>query len=145
MLLLIAASARMLMMSRRTQRANRRFDRLFKAVPIPIVLIKDGVFTDCNAAAAHALGFSSRQDIIGKSPADLSPPRQADGQDSAIKAGEILQSVLAGEQTRFDWIHLHTDGSQRTIEVSLLPLDTSSRRHILGVWHDITERDRAHQ
>ena len=42
-------------------------------------------------------------------------------------------------------VHLHTDGSQRTIEVSLLPLDTSSRPAILGVWHDIIERDRAHQ
>ncbi len=144
-LLLMAASTRMLIMSRRTQRANRRFDRLFKAVPIPIVLIKDGVFTDCNTAAARAFGLESRQDIIGKSLVELSPAVQADGQNSAVKAGQILDKALDGKQTSFDWIHLHADGSQRTIEVSLLPLDTSGRRHILGVWHDITERERAHQ
>ncbi|HRQ57721.1 MAG TPA: PhnD/SsuA/transferrin family substrate-binding protein [Azoarcus taiwanensis] len=145
MLLLLAATSRIFMMGRRTQRANHRFDQLFKTVPTPILLIEDGVFTDCNAAAVHALGFSDRSELIGKSPYELSPAQQADGEDSAIKAKRILDKVLEGEPTRLDWIHLHTDGSERTIEVSLSPLDTSSERHILCAWHDITERDRSHR
>lgn len=145
MLLLIAASVRIFVTGRRAQRANRRFDRLFRTVPMPIVMIKDGVFTDCNTAAAQSLGFTDRRDVIGKSPDEVSPQRQADGEESAIKCRRILTGVLAGEPASFDWNHLHTDGSERTVAVSLQPLDTSSKRHILGVWHDITERHRALQ
>lgn len=143
--LLLLIGARMFMLGRSAQLANQRFNQLFSTVPTPIVVLDNGVFTDCNPATLKALGCADKSHIIGKTPVDISPPRQVDGEDSAIKASRIIGTVLDGESATFEWVFMGANGCKPLMEVTLLPIKGNNPRHMLSIWFDIAERHRAHQ
>jgi PAS domain-containing protein len=49
--------------------------------PIAVVDPESGYFIDANRAAAKIFGYSSPQEIIGKTPLDMAAPTQYDGSD----------------------------------------------------------------
>ncbi|MBN2468828.1 MAG: HAMP domain-containing protein, partial [Deltaproteobacteria bacterium] len=66
--------------------SESKYRTLFESSHDAIMLSdKRGIF-DCNKASLTTFGCSSKEEIIGKHPADLSPPRQPDGMDSFVAA-----------------------------------------------------------
>ncbi len=124
------------------------FRLLFERSNDPILLVDTQTFrfTECNRAALQLLGLDDPRAIIGRSPADISPPRQPDGRTSEERAASLLSELTADGIARFEWVHLRGDGSPLHVEVMLtLVHDIAEAPVMLVVWRDIEERKRAEQ
>lgn len=142
LLVLIGGGLVLARQNRRLRQARQRFSTLFEESPEPMWILVDGRFLDCNRAALSALGHVDRRAVLGHSPADLSPARQPDGEDSTGKAERLLTAAAEGT-IQFEWVHRRADGVPLYADVSLTPIRIDGRAAILCVWHDITERKRA--
>ncbi len=106
-----------------------------------IMLLQNGRFVDCNQRLLQLLGRKRKQ-VVGHTPADISPPQQADGQDSKTKARDYVSRGLKGERQIFEWIHTRGDGSPIDIEVSLSKITHQGQAALLCHLRDITQRKR---
>ena len=68
---------------------------MFENASDAVLIIGNTQFVDCNPRAMTMFGCS-RDQIIGKTPYDLSPPTQPDGRDSKEKAFEMIQAARLG-------------------------------------------------
>ncbi len=127
-------------LTRDIEHRERKFQTLFEFSSDGCFLLQER-FLDCNDEGCRILGYP-REEIIGRTPAELSPPLQADGQPSATAAQARVQAALGGSPQRFQWTHRHRDGHDLIVEVSLksLPLEEDGVLH--ASIRDITERVR---
>ena len=125
--------------------SEERFRRLFEDSADAMLLIDDGRFVECNAAAVAMLRLASRDELLNHHPADLSPPIQGDGVLSAEKAKTLMAKALELGSLRFEWLHRRANGEVFPVEVLLTTIEQHGRRLIHTVWRDITERKRAEE
>ena len=116
------------------------FKQLFESSPDPTWIIDGNRFVECNEAAIKTLGYTSREEFLNVHPSKLSPPRQADGQDSYAKAEHMMAIARDKGLHRFEWIHTKADGTNFVAEVTLSTIELEDRQVIYCVWRDITER-----
>jgi diguanylate cyclase (GGDEF)-like protein/PAS domain S-box-containing protein len=119
------------------------FRHLFEDSSDPVLLLKNGVFIDCNSAALVQLGCHSKSELFNCKPAEISPEFQPDGQTSAEKGSEMINIALRVGYHRFEWLHVRGDGSPLPVEVSLTPMTVQGELIIHVCWRDITERKQA--
>ncbi len=125
--------------------SEERFRRLFEDSADAMLLIDDGRFVECNAAAVAMLRMGSRDELLNHRPAELSPPTQADGTPSVEKARMLMTKALELGSLRFEWLHRRADGEVFPVEILLTTIEQHGRRLIHTVWRDITERKRAEE
>jgi len=99
-------------------------------------------FLDCNSQSCLLFGCD-RENIIGRTPADFSPPFQPDGRRSAEASRERIEVARSGHPQRFYWQHRRKDGSLVECEVSLVPIILGGQRSVHATVRDITEQKRA--
>lgn len=130
---------------RRTEDALRenetKFRTLFDVAKDAIFMLHDGVFVDCNAMGPELFG-ATRDQVIGHSPIQFSPPTQPDGRASEEKAREIIQRALEGEPQFFEWMHQRMDGTEVPVEVSLCRFELRGEPFIQCIVRNIAERKR---
>ncbi|NJN64120.1 MAG: PAS domain S-box protein [Acidobacteria bacterium] len=102
----------------------------------------DDVILDCNAEACRIFG-TVREEMLGKNPGVLSPPKQPDGQDSALFATELIHAALAGAKQTFPWRHRRFDGTEFDAQITLKPIDIAGKRMLFGSIKDVSDRIRA--
>lgn len=123
--------------------SEEKYKTLFKGASDGIFTVKiteEGPrFVDCNPRALEMFGCNL-EDIVGKSPADFSPPEQPDGMSSEEKVAEIAKAVLAGERLSFEWTNSRLDGTLFDVEVSVNRIEIGGETHLQSVSRDITER-----
>jgi PAS domain S-box-containing protein len=124
--------------------SEKRFRTLFEVAQDSILVVDNGRAVDCNHSAEVLLG-RTREEIIGKYPAELSPPRQPDGRDSFQRQDEIHAITASGEKLLFDWTFARPDGSPVWAEVSLQSIGGDAPHVQVGVIRDVTERRRAEE
>lgn len=112
---------------------------LFESAQDGILLLQDGRFTACNPRALELFGMA-RDEIVGKTPADLSPVLQPDGRDSRAAARELMEGALARRTQYFEWRHVTKDGAALDVEISLSPIEVAGERLLLAMLRDVTER-----
>lgn len=125
----------------RLRESEARARILVEHAPEAIVVF-DGVtgrFVEVNDNAARLYGLS-REELVGKHPAELSPGTQPDGRPSPEAAREKIQQALAGQTPVFEWMHRHTSGRLIPCEVRLLRLPGGPPDLIRGSVIDYTER-----
>ncbi len=122
---------------------NGWFKQLFESSPDPTWIIDDNRFVECNEAAVRTLGYQSREEVLKAHPSKLSPPRQADGEDSFAKAERMMAIAKERGLHRFEWIHTKANGANFVAEVTLSTIKLRDRQVIYCVWRDITERKQA--
>jgi PAS domain S-box-containing protein len=83
------------------------------------------------------------QQVIGKTPEQLSPEQQPDGRRSRDLVREKLTRALGGESFTFEWVHSRADGSEVIMEISLGASGPQHSATLLCFWRDITARKRA--
>ena len=116
---------------------------LFEAVTDAVYLMEGGRFIDCNSPALSMFGCASKDEMVGRSPLDLSPNNQPDGKSSRQQARTFIANALKGEPQRFMWQHLRLDGTPFDAEVSLSRLPLRGETRLLAVVRDITARKSA--
>jgi len=90
------------------------------SIPIAVLLIgSNGLYLDCNGAALRIFDASSRDDLIGKSPALLSPKKQRNGNDSVDEAKKYQQKVHNSGLTTFYFDHKTLSGTIFPAKVTL--------------------------
>jgi PAS domain S-box-containing protein len=119
-----------------------RFRTIFEKTHDAFLMFTDGSLTDCNQYALDLFGYSSRDEIIGTGPWDLSPEKQPDGQDSQEAAGPHIRAAMEQGSNTFEWTHARKDGSMFTADILLSAYELSGRQVIFTSIRDITGRKR---
>ncbi|MBU1658733.1 response regulator [bacterium] len=110
------------------------YETLFYKSSNAILLLENGIFTDCNDAAVALNKLKSKNDIIGKSPYDFSPKLQPDGEESVVKREKfVFQNI-----TKFEWQYFRADGIPIWVDVLRTPLIINGREVTHIVLNDIT-------
>jgi PAS domain S-box-containing protein len=121
------------------------FRKLFEDSSDAILLIDDtGAFVQCNQAALNILKMTREQFLL-RSPAELSPEFQPDGQRSAEAAPKMIALAHSKGLHRFEWTHINTAKDAFIVEVSLMPITIKGQTMLHTTWRDITEQKRAEE
>ena len=100
----------------------------------------NGIIIDCNQAAADMIGFSTKEDIIGKNTLELIVLKDRE------KALEYLKKTLElGPVKNVEYTFLKKDGSEFPAEISASVIQDSSGKPLsfMAITKDITERKKA--
>lgn len=124
------------------QNSDEKYRVLFEKSKDAILIIENGRFVDCNQATVGMLGYKNKTELIQTHPSELSPDRQADGQDSFTKAKEMMALALKNGSHRFEWDHMRANGEVFPVEVVLTTIYHRGDNWVIHViWRDITNRN----
>lgn len=116
--------------------------RVYESSRIPIVVMKSDTFhyIDCNPAAIKIYGYSSKEEVLGKTSKDVSYPIQYDGTPSEEKAMYYLKKAIENGEVIFEWRHQRENGDIWDAEVHLLTFELKNEKFLQFSLVDITER-----
>ncbi len=118
-----------------------RYKSLFENASDAIVLVKDGVFIDCNPQALKM--FQCERDAIIGFPAEaFFPEIQPDGSLSKEKIVEKIRATFHGKPQFFELRHLRPDGTMFDGEINLSLIELNGERCVQAIVRDITARKR---
>jgi PAS domain S-box-containing protein len=121
---------------------EQKYRTLFETANDGIFLCSKTGFVDCNQRGADMYGLV-KGDIIGRSPLDLSPEVQPNGQLSSEAAAGKIQAALDGNPQSFEWQSLRSDGVCFDSEVKLNRVEVGGSVLLRAFVQDITERKNA--
>ncbi len=121
------------------QKAYRQFRSMFEYASDAIFLMKDSVFVACNKKTVELFGCS-KQEIIGKTPADFSPEFQPNGMPSEIASLKMIDSATLTGNTMFEWVHKRCDGTLFDAEVTLSKIQIGGYTYTQAIVRDISSR-----
>ncbi len=125
--------------------SETKFRTLFEKAANPNFLIKDGIFIDCNQSALDLLKYSRKEDLIGKTPAHISPERQSDGTFSRDKIEENNRLAARGIVRSFEWDHITSDGTVFPTEVMLSTIPLHGETILHSVVKDLTQQKKVEE
>jgi PAS domain S-box-containing protein len=126
------------------RQSELRYRTLFENASDGIFLLKDGRVVDCSPSAQELFG-ALRDEIIGRSLYEFSPPLQLDGRNSREKGEKFIELAMQGEPQRFEWLHKQLDKSLIIVEVYLYRIKIEDENLLLAILRDLTERKRAEE
>jgi methyl-accepting chemotaxis protein len=105
-----------------------------------ILILDERQVIHCNTAAVRLLGAKSAADLIGRSPAELSPERQPDGQLSSESVKVSMGIALKTGVANREWVHHRVDNHAPVpVAVSLVVTQMNGRPVVLTTLQDISE------
>lgn len=122
-----------------------QFPPFFKNSMDPVLLLHEGRFVDCNQPALDIMKASTKEEIIGRHPAELSPEYQPDGEPSRQKADRIVETALHSSNHRFEWLHQDVEGGQLWVEATLIRTDDDVSSPIIVTWRDLAPARKAQE
>ena len=122
---------------------EEKFRALFENAGDAILLMQQDRFIDCNVRTLEMFGCQSRDQIVGHSPYEFSPPLQPNGRDSRDFAIERITVALAGQPQFFEWTHTKLDGTLFPAQVSLNRVRLKDNVLLQAIVRDNTEGKRA--
>ena len=136
--------------NRRTAEAELRerdelFRLLFERTGDGNLIMEGDTYRDCNEVAVRLIGASSKAELLGAHPWDLSPTLQPDGSRSRDKADELIARTFREGSHRFEWTHLRKDGTLLPVEVMLTAIPWRGRQVLHTTWRDLRERRMAEE
>ncbi|MBP6730944.1 MAG: PAS domain S-box protein [Chitinophagales bacterium] len=106
---------------------------------ILVMDVETGRMCDYNQNALDLFKCTGSE-LLGTTPADISPSFQQDGIDSANKAINYINATLADGKTAFEWMFKNKEGKNIACEVRLNLITAFEKKLIRGSILDITER-----
>lgn len=117
--------------------SHRKFHAIFEGASDAILLLDGEKFIECNTRAEEIF-CRRRSEIVGHSPAAVSPEFQEGGITSQARAQEKMSIALAGQPQRFEWVHVRPDGERFVAEVSMKRLDFGAEPVLLAIVRDMS-------
>jgi PAS domain S-box-containing protein len=123
------------------EKSEKKYREIFEKAVDPVLVIKEGLFVDCNESTLKVFGYPTKQLLLNTHPSQLSPKTQFDGENSFEKAEEMMRIALEKGSHRFRWDHQQKNGHVFPAEVSLTRIDDfENNPTIHTVIRDITDR-----
>lgn len=122
------------------KKSEKKYRDLFTLSTDACLLLKDGIYIDCNKAALSHLGMSRKDQLLGLKPSDIAPEYQSDGKKSDSEAKKIMLNAADKKHVRFEWLHKRVDGGVVPAEILLTKIDGEDSDYLYVVWRDITAR-----
>lgn len=139
------ANLRISKQQQKLQEQKTLHELMFNSTTDGVLMLKNGKFIDCNAAAVNMLKFNNKEEVLRLTPALLSPKYQPDGRLSSEKADEMMAVAYQNGVHRFEWMHTKATGETFWVEVTLTPIAIDETKLLYGVWRDISERKKLEQ
>jgi PAS domain S-box-containing protein len=121
--------------------SEEKYKTLFYNSPVGYSIIKDNKFIECNIEVLRMLGYS-KEEIIGKSPFDISPRYQPNGQSSKTFAKQLINQAIKTGKIKFNWIHTKKNKEDALFFVQLVPIKQKNETYIFTTWWDISEKQK---
>jgi len=117
---------------------KERMQAVLDASPmLCIVADGDGNLLDVNKEAENMFGIPNKQMLVNKFESFL-PPRQPDGSDSLQKSAEqARQAVRTGQQTRYEYMYRHSDGTPLPTEEIVTPVSVGGKTIVICYSRDM--------
>lgn len=122
------------------EKQQLKFKTLFETNSDGIVLMNESHFVDCNPAALRMFQIDSAHQFTLLSPADLGPPRQADGTQTPDYAIGFIRQAIETGHCYFEWLGKRADGSIFPAEIALHSMSLENQVITQAIIRDITER-----
>ena len=118
-----------------------KFRDFFENAPEALLIldVESGAFLSVNNNAVKLFKYPY-EELITKTPMDISPGFQQDGSKSSEKAIEYLNAVAKGAKPVFEWAVLDAEGKEFICEVRVTKLSGMNSNNVMGSFVDITER-----
>ena len=75
-----------------------------------VMVLKNGLFLDCNEATLKMFGYNDKESVLKLHPSQISPEFQSDGSNSFIKAEKFIGITIENGFNRFRWEHQRKNG-----------------------------------
>lgn len=125
-------------------RSEKKYKALYEYTSEGIAVFSGDQFVDVNPAACKMYG-GSREEIIGKTPIDLSPEFQSDGQSSAEKSAYFITECLSGTPQNFEWTHMRLDGTEFFADITLNAVRLNGEDTLFALVRDISDEKMAEE
>ena len=119
--------------------SESKYKALYEYANDAIFLAKGEHFVECNTKTLDMFGCLKEQ-ILGHSLLEFSPPQQPNGKDSKEEILEKGELALSGKPQFFEWKHRRHDGSLFDAEVSFNRIGVGDDVFLQGIVRDITDR-----
>lgn len=125
-------------------RSERRFRQFFESAPEAVLIldIDKKVFVDFNDNALNLLK-TTREDLMNKSPLDVSAAIQPEGISSIEKMFNNISRIVAGEKLTSEWLVFNSEGKNIFCEVRASMLSEYDNNLMRLSVTDITDRKNA--
>ena len=120
---------------------EERLRMIFQKSQDASFLLINNRIVDCNDACLKMF-HCSREWLIGKSPLELSPVYQPDGQLSSQSAHNHIRKTLESDSDKFEWVHLRQDGSEFWTDIVISHININGTSELFAVMRDISKRKR---
>ncbi len=120
--------------------AEERFRLVFEHATDGLLISERGYVIDCNPQVLRILGLQHKEQLIGRRPAEFSPPLQPDGTPSELKSRSLGTMTEAVGELRFEWVHQRPDGTEVPVEVHVRHAMLAGRKVSVVSWYDLTPR-----
>jgi len=117
--------------------SEERYRMLFSRANDGIIILGKDIFIDCNERALEMFG-GTREQILGRSPAEFSPELQPDGRISKEAALEKITNALRGNPQLFYWQHKSLQGELFDCEISLTTFHIDNELYIQAIMRDVS-------
>lgn len=118
--------------------SEQRYRTLFETASDAILILKDGLVVDCNKQSLEMFRCS-RQELIGRSPEEISPEVQPDGLVFAERGAPYIVKAMQGTQQKFEWLHSRFDGTLFPAAISLNAINLGGETYLQVIIRDITD------
>ena len=123
------------------RRRERHYRTLFNNAGFGAFILWGGRVVEANRTSAEMFGVRDPLQLLGMTPADVSPARQPDGGESSERVSERIHTALEKGTARFEWLHKRLNtGEPFWANVDLTSLEADGKALTLAVIHDETER-----
>ncbi len=123
------------------EKSEKKYRAIFEKSVDAVLILKNGVFVDCNQATLTTFGFKNKKKLLKANPTDISPKKQPDGSISNIKSQEMIAIALEKGSHRFIWYHMDNNGRVFPTEVTLTKIEESNKDNTVhAVVRDITDK-----
>ncbi len=121
------------------ERSEHRYRTIFERANDAIFLMNSERFVLFNEPTLEVFRCTP-EELLDRTPWDLSPDRQPGGRFSRDVALEKIDAALGGEPQLFEWVHRRADGSLFHAEISLSAIEWGQDVNLLAVVRDVSDR-----